>query len=82
MPELVTDSPAAYEALALQLARDPSRLQSIRRKLDQNRRTSPLFDTNRFRRHIESAYTTMYDTWMRGEVPRSFAVEPIAPPAG
>ena len=37
----------------------------------------PLFDTDRFRRHVESAYTTMWERYQRGETPRSFAVEAI-----
>jgi protein O-GlcNAc transferase len=34
----------------------------------------PLFDTDRFRRHIEAAYLTAWEIWRRGERPRSFAV--------
>jgi predicted O-linked N-acetylglucosamine transferase (SPINDLY family) len=75
LPELVTGSLAEYEALALQLAMDASRLQSIRRKLAQNRLSYPLFDTDRFRRHIEAAYLTAWEIWQRGENPRSFKVE-------
>lgn len=79
LPELVTTSLDGYEALALKLARDPALLQSIRRKLDANRLTQPLFDTDRFRRHIEAAYATMLDISQRGEKPRSFSVDPIGP---
>lgn len=77
LPELVTTSLADYEALALKLARDPARLQSIRQKLEANRLTCPLFDADRFRRHIEAAYATMVDIARRGEEPRSFSVDPI-----
>jgi hypothetical protein len=35
-----------------------------------------LFDTDRFRRHIESAYVTMWEIWQRGEKPRAFEVGP------
>jgi hypothetical protein len=34
-----------------------------------------LFDTDRFRRHIEASYLQMWEIWQRGEQPRSFAVE-------
>jgi predicted O-linked N-acetylglucosamine transferase (SPINDLY family) len=74
LPELVTHSLDEYERLALKLATDASLLQSIRRKLEQNRLRSPLFDTDRFRRHIEAAYLTAWEIWQRGERPRSFAV--------
>ena len=73
LPELVTASLEDYEALALKLATDPALLPSIRRKLADNRPTCPLFDSDRFRRHIEAAYTTMWDIYRRGESPRSFA---------
>jgi len=49
---------------------------SVRQKLDGNRKTYPLFNTDRLRRHIESAYMTMRDIAQRGEPPQSFAVEP------
>ncbi len=77
LPELVTHSLEEYEALALKLATDPPRLQSIRRKLEVNRLTYPLFNTDRFRRHIEAAYTIMWETWQRGETQKSFSVDPI-----
>ena len=75
LPELVTHSIEDYEALALRLAKDPSLLERYRRQLAKNRLTHPLFDTERFRRHIEAAYLQMWEIWQRGEHPRSFAVE-------
>jgi protein O-GlcNAc transferase len=77
LPELVTDNLADYEALALRLATDAPLLRSIRDKLAQNRKTHPLFDTRRFCRHVEAAYTHMWDIWQRGEQPQSFAVEAL-----
>jgi predicted O-linked N-acetylglucosamine transferase (SPINDLY family) len=77
LPELVTTSLDDYEALALKLARDPALLQSVRSRLIANRLTHPLFDTDRFHRHIEAAYATMLDIARRGEAPRSFSVEPV-----
>jgi protein O-GlcNAc transferase len=79
LPELVTHNLADYEAMARKLATDPARLAAIRRKLAQNRLNYPLFDTDRFRRHIEAAYMTMWDIWQRGEKPRPFRVDPIGP---
>jgi len=77
LAELVTATLADYEVLALRLANDRSALKAVRDRLDQNRSHFPLFDTDRFRRHIESAYTTMWETHQRGEPPRSFRVDPI-----
>ena len=69
LPELVTSTLDAYEALALRLAGDPALLAATRQKLARNRDTSPLFDTDRFRRSIEAAYTTMWERHQRGEGP-------------
>jgi len=77
LPELVTGSLAEYEALALQLTREPQLLASLRDRLARNRGICPLFDTARFTRHIEVAYTTMWQRAERGEPPQSFSVDPI-----
>jgi len=74
LPELITDNLEDYEALALKLARDQNLLAAIKAKLAQNRETFPLFETDRFRRHIESAYETMWERYQRGEPPASFGV--------
>ena len=77
LPELVAYSIEDYEALALRLAKDSSLLEGYRTRLATNRLAHPLFDTDRFRRHIEAAYMTMWETWQRGEAPKSFSVERI-----
>ena len=77
LPELITTSLEDYEALALQLARDPALLGGIKDKLLRNRDTHPLFDTARFTRHLEAAYTAMWQRYQRGEPPAAFAVESI-----
>lgn len=63
LPELITETPEAYEALAIDLARAPSKLQEIKTKLAANRLVSPLFDTSLFAMHIEAAYTAMYERY-------------------
>jgi protein O-GlcNAc transferase len=75
LSELVTASVGEYENLARQLARDPVRLAAIKATLARNRDTYPLFDTARFTRHLESAYTTIHDRLKRGLPPATFAVE-------
>jgi protein O-GlcNAc transferase len=77
MPEMITESLEAYEALALKLARDQTALAAIKEKLARNRASYPLFDTDRFRRHFESAFVTMFKKHQRGEPPASFSVEPL-----
>jgi predicted O-linked N-acetylglucosamine transferase (SPINDLY family) len=74
LPELVTYNLSDYEALALKLATQPDLLRQIKEKLKQNRLSTPLFDCDRFRQHIEAAYTQMWSIWQRGEEPKAFAV--------
>jgi predicted O-linked N-acetylglucosamine transferase (SPINDLY family) len=77
LPELITGSLDDYERLALQLATDADRLARLRAKLAAQRSTAPLFDTDRFRRHIEAAYIRMWERQQRGEPPAGFAVEAV-----
>ena len=79
LPELVTNNLADYEALALHLARDADALAAVKAKLHANRLTMPLFDTDRFRRHLEAAFTRMWERHDRGQPPESFAVPPVEP---
>jgi predicted O-linked N-acetylglucosamine transferase (SPINDLY family) len=74
LPELVTQSLADYEALALKLAREPALLAATKAKLVENRRSFPLFDTRRFTRDLEAAYTVMWQRALRGEPAENFAV--------
>jgi predicted O-linked N-acetylglucosamine transferase (SPINDLY family) len=72
LSELVTGNLEEYESLALRLAREPLVLQMLRKKLARNRLQCTFFDSDRYRRHIESAYTTMWQIWQDGQSPRSF----------
>jgi hypothetical protein len=74
LPKLVANSFAEYEALAIKLAAEPPLLQPIKQKLQRNRLSYPLFDTDRF---IKAAYINMWESWQPGESPRSFSVEPV-----
>jgi protein O-GlcNAc transferase len=76
LPELVTDNLDDYEALALKLAAASAMLADVRAGLARNRATCPLFDTDRFRRHLESAYLTMWARHQCGAPPANFAVAP------
>jgi protein O-GlcNAc transferase len=76
LSEMVTHSTEEYEAVALRLARSPELLASVKAKLVRNRETFPLFDTARFARNIEAAYTTMWERYQRGRAGTSFDIEP------
>jgi protein O-GlcNAc transferase len=80
LPELIASSLDEYEQLALRLARNPGELRAIKAKLQANRLTYPLFDTDRFARGIEAAYIRMWERNQAGLSPESFSVE--EPPPG
>jgi predicted O-linked N-acetylglucosamine transferase (SPINDLY family) len=64
LPELVTSSQAEYESLAIELAKNPLKLESIKKRLALNRLTTPLFDTPLFTKNLEAAYIEM---WQRNQ---------------
>lgn len=78
LPELVTDSWAAYETLALALATDPPRLAALREKLAAQRRHTPLFDTERSTRDIETLYQWAHTRWQQGLPPDHHQLSPSA----
>jgi protein O-GlcNAc transferase len=76
LEELITENLDDYERLAVGLAADRNRLAALRQTLA-NRRSCSLFDTNRFRRHIEEAYRIMHTRRQHGTPPRHFSVEAL-----
>ena len=79
LPELIAESLEEYERLALHLANDPQALRELRARLARNRAAYPLFDTDRFRAHLESAFHTMWERHQRREPPAAFDVPPLGP---
>jgi protein O-GlcNAc transferase len=56
------------------LARDPAAVDALKASLAQNRAACALFDTSRFRHHLETAYHAMWERHQAGQPPASFAV--------
>jgi protein O-GlcNAc transferase len=74
LSELIAPDLPNYERLALELAQQPQRLRELREKLARQRLQAPLFDTQRFCRHVEAAYRGMVEHAIRGEAPVGFSV--------
>lgn len=68
-PELIADTEAAYEEIALDLASNRSKLTELRENLKICRISSPLFDTETFCRKLELGYQMAYDRHYNGERP-------------
>lgn len=74
LPELIAESQDDYETMAIRLAGNGAAVSALKQKLAENRLSWPLFDTDRFRRNIEAAYTVMVDAHKRSQAPQSFSV--------
>jgi predicted O-linked N-acetylglucosamine transferase (SPINDLY family) len=61
LPELITHNEEAYEALAVKLGTDNTYRASISQQLQNNIKSSMLFNINHFRDSIEQAYQIIYE---------------------
>jgi predicted O-linked N-acetylglucosamine transferase (SPINDLY family) len=76
LPELVTHTPEAYAARAIELSRKPAVLRALRERLTTSVRSLPLFDASRFARHLEAAFHTMHERHLAGLGPEDIVVQP------
>ena len=72
----VAESEQAYVEKAVALAQDLGGLKRIRAQLRARMQASPLMDEAGFARHVEDAYTSMFERWSRlqqddGQAPRA-----------
>jgi len=58
---LIANSLCEYINLAINLAENPSKLKIIKKELENNRLTMPLFNSQLFTKNIEKAYIKMYE---------------------
>lgn len=77
LPELVTTEVDEYAQRALTLARSPALLAELRGRLLSERNRSCVFDTDRYRRHLEGAYLQMVSRQRSGAAPHTFDVAPL-----
>ena len=61
LTDLTVETQEEYEALAIQLASNPSSLQEIKARLQENLLTAPLFDTPLFTKNLEAGYLEAYE---------------------
>jgi protein O-GlcNAc transferase len=78
LPELVTTSLKDYEDLAVHYATNPAAYQALKQKLQKNILIEPLFDTPRFVRTLENAYTQVWDQFVSGQKPEHIMVKEVA----
>ncbi len=78
MTELIVETPADYERLALELFNNRERLASLRKRLVQARGTAPLFDMGRFVRDLEDTCFALLERAV-SEVAAMPARVPVSP---
>lgn len=74
LPELITSSGEQYEDVAVELARDPARLEELKRRLEVQGRRASLFDTTAFTRALEQAYIGIHERHQLGLPPEHTVV--------
>ncbi|HWU64673.1 MAG TPA: hypothetical protein VN112_21845 [Ensifer sp.] len=79
LDELVAKDERAFVDMAVSMARSPLRRRALKTRIDQNRMRMPLFDTERFTRHLETAFEMMVARASKGLAPEAFDV-PALPP--
>jgi predicted O-linked N-acetylglucosamine transferase (SPINDLY family) len=52
-----------YEELAVALGNDPQSVQALKKKLENNKLTTPLFDSDLFTQDIEELFSLMYESY-------------------
>ena len=75
LPELVCEDAAEYVDLAASLASDPARRMALRDHLVHARAHAPLFDTVRYTRSLEAAWSAMVQRQRAGLAPAHFSVQ-------
>ncbi len=63
LKELITHTEDEYEKLIYQYATNPKKLKKIKKKLEKNKVTKPLFNTKLFTKNIETAYKIIYKNY-------------------
>ncbi len=79
LPELVAEDADAFVALCSALVSDRERVARLRRTIADNRFIAPLFDAERFCRHLELGYGHMVERARAGLPPEHFDVPALAP---
>jgi len=74
MPELQLPDLAAYEARAVELARDPATLAQLKQKLIGQRDSCPLFDPDGYARHMDAGLAAAWQNHCDGQPPRRIDV--------
>ncbi len=82
LADLVAPDRQGFVALAASIASDCDKAATLKERLETNRFLLPLFDAERFCRHLENAYAEMAARARAGEAPAAFDVPALPPRTG
>jgi predicted O-linked N-acetylglucosamine transferase (SPINDLY family) len=75
LTELIANSELEYEKLILKIASNPKELKNIKRKLNQNLISHPLFDTKLYTSNLEKAYEKAYENHLKKKKPENITIK-------
>jgi protein O-GlcNAc transferase len=75
LPDLIASTPEHYEQIAIRLATNSEAMNDVRERLARRRLTAPLFDTPLYCRHLESAFTKIYERYLADVHPQHLHVD-------
>ena len=75
LPELITYTEKEYENLAIELATNYSKLEQIKKKLNKNKATKPLFNSELYKDNIEEAYSTIYKRYIQNKKTKNIEIK-------
>lgn len=76
LSELITTGLEDYEQLAIDLATNSQKLKTLKNKLNSNQLCELLFDTSLFAKHLETAYTKIFEKYQTDSIPDHIYIEP------
>jgi len=76
LPELIAKSAQDYESIAVQLGQDTQALGRLKSKLNANRLSTPLFDTERYTEKLECAFREMHRRYRSNQPPTHLIIPP------
>ena len=74
VPELIAPTREDYEQTAGELAQNPDRLAAIKKKIEERRSTSPLFDMELYTKNLEAGYRAITRRSRRGRPPAHMTI--------
>lgn len=65
LTELITTDSKEYEDLAVKLAKSPEQIKNIKDKIEKNKLSKDLFNTQKFVKNLENAYISMWHNYIK-----------------